>query len=327
MENTTKILIKLGSNCNLHCKHCHCSETHPKLNKDIIKYIKDIKGNKRITFSGGEPFLYWDIIKYIMEELGDILSYKIVTNGTIMDEKKIMFLNQYNCKIILSYDGENSERDNSISTKYNLFNLLKNVGSISSLVYNKNMNLQKLSDNIRKFRINNKLTKNVTNLDGFFPNFIHQTIDNPNKEITKETAKEYCKQFAVLLENDMINYKNGNMNDSLGIFYYLATTKFSKKIYNKGFACCNEKMINLVIDGTILLCPYGHIKIGDIYNGIDWNLVNSYKPERCKKCELWEVCRNQCIANITDNECYIFKVIYRHYKKLLKKYYIKEELI
>ena len=41
-----------------------------------------------------------------MEELGDILSYKIVTNGTIMDEKKIMFLNQYNCKIILSYDGK-----------------------------------------------------------------------------------------------------------------------------------------------------------------------------------------------------------------------------
>ena len=32
-----------------------------------------------------------------------------------------------------------------------------------------------------------------------------------------------------------------------------------------------------------LFCtPYGHIKIGDIYNGIDWNLVNSYKPERCK---------------------------------------------
>src|SRR5574344_247708 len=141
MENTTKILIKLGSNCNLHCKHCHCCETHPEFNKDIIPYIKNIKDHKRITFSGGEPLLYWDTIKYIMKELGDKLEYRMVTNGTIMDEEKIMFLNQYNIAIGLSYDGSDSERDSSIVPKYELFNKLKQSGSISCLVYNNNMNL------------------------------------------------------------------------------------------------------------------------------------------------------------------------------------------
>lgn len=327
MEKLTKILIKLGTNCNLHCKHCHCIETHPKFNSDIIPYIKNIKGNKRITFSGGEPFLYWDIIKHIMKELGDSLLYKIVTNGTIMDNEKIMFLNQYNCQIILSYDGEDSERDLSITPNYKLFSKLKQSGPIASLVYNKNMDLRKLSNDIRNFRINNNLVKFVKNTGAFFPNFVHQTKDNPNKDITKDTVIEYCKQLAILLEEDMINYKNGNNINQLGILECLTFIKFKKKEYENGFSCCNESMLNLTIEGNFLLCPYGSIKVGDIYNGIDWNLVNSYKPDRCKKCELWDICRNQCIANVTDNECYIYKVIYKHYKKLLKKYDIKEEWI
>ena len=95
----------------------------------------------------------------------------------------------------------------------------------------------------------------------------------------------------------------------------------------RGVRCCNENKVSLAINGDFLLCPYDDIVVGNIYEGIDWDKVESYIPERCKNCPLWESCMNTCIANITENECYISKVLHKHFYKLMDKYgYTYEQL-
>ena len=61
-----------------------------------------------VSFFGGEPFLCFDVIKYIVSALNDkiiVNSYEVTTNGTLLNEEIIDFLDQNRFKVIISLDG------------------------------------------------------------------------------------------------------------------------------------------------------------------------------------------------------------------------------
>ena len=160
----------------------------------------------------------------------------------------------------------------------------------------------------------------VTNI----PAFVHQTKNNPNSDTTKEDVDSYIKQYAKHLELGLMSYDPEGSIFSLGAAHAFIRHFINHKPYEVGCRCCNPNNITVTLDGRFLLCPYGDTYVGDIYKGVDWDLVESYIPDKCKTCPFKLLCGPSCIANITDNECYIFRVLYRHYKKLLKKYNIDE---
>lgn len=76
--------------CNLSCSYC--DEPASKNKKDFIPFntaIKKVKEElkksniKTISFTGGEPLLYYDIIEKIIKKLGRKYRYLIETNGTL----------------------------------------------------------------------------------------------------------------------------------------------------------------------------------------------------------------------------------------------------
>jgi uncharacterized protein len=77
----------------------------------------DVQGKDlRIEFWGGEPFLYWKTMRY----LGDMLherypnaAFNIVTNGRVLDEEKIAWLDRHNVAVAVSHDGP-AHRDNRL---------------------------------------------------------------------------------------------------------------------------------------------------------------------------------------------------------------------
>lgn len=105
--------LKLGSKCNLGCSHCHCEPSNFSFNPDIIPYINK-QNYQRITFSGGKPLLYINTIKSIVSQLEIKPIYRIVTNGTLLTKEIVNWLNQYDFRVIVSYDGSRSNRDSSI---------------------------------------------------------------------------------------------------------------------------------------------------------------------------------------------------------------------
>lgn len=67
--------------CNLKCMHCYIRKNPIKKElktREIIKIINDIGKNKvfRLSISGGEPFLRYDILKILKEAK----KYKIITS-------------------------------------------------------------------------------------------------------------------------------------------------------------------------------------------------------------------------------------------------------
>lgn len=120
----TRVCLNVTDACNLACKYCFV-EQHPhymdlQTAKDAAHFIlknlekKNKKFNKnekaKINFFGGEPMLLYDeiivpLVNYVKENNLPI-DFGMTTNGTLLDEEKILFFKQNNFSLLLSIDGD-----------------------------------------------------------------------------------------------------------------------------------------------------------------------------------------------------------------------------
>lgn len=110
-----KIFIVLGSACNLSCRYCI---QHPVVNTpcpvevdiDVIKWIDDIAEKRteklEVCFYGGEPLLYFDAIREIVGlRQNRNIHYSIITNGRALTREMVNFMNAYDFRVAVSWDG------------------------------------------------------------------------------------------------------------------------------------------------------------------------------------------------------------------------------
>lgn len=318
-----RVYIKLGSDCNLKCKYCHTEHFNCTFDKNILPILKNLN-LKRISFGGGEPLLYWNTIKEIVEYIGSSVNYKMVTNGTLFTKEIIDFCNKYNFYIYISIDGLHTTRDTSIPIKWDLISKLKFSGTAVTF-YKETSNYKntiKYLNAIKEKYLSIHPTKFTS-----FPNFIHST-EKTGILSDKNLADLYVLQLSSLLEEAFEIYNKRN------IIVVLLKKCFLSFYYRKnlnGIRCCRDTYIAILPDGSILACPYLSSKVGDIFNlnEINWNNIkNNHIRESCKTCELFDICGNYCWANITDDECYIMRKMYTIFDNLMKKYNITyEELL
>ena len=303
MRQLKVLNLKLGGRCNLNCANCHCSQSFFEFNPKIINWIKS-QSYERIVFGGGEPILYFDTIKRIVNAIGDIAEFKLVTNGTLLTKDKIEWLNQHNFIVLVSFDGFNGQRDESISPRWDLIKDLKRSG-LSVCCSHKNMDFKKIGEDINELIKNKKL--NIKSSGQFHHiNFLHTTDINKDVELTNEDVIKYTNQYKDLLVNAFCAYLSGEPLENIFVLKRALKKWFVKKEY-VGCACCNNLSHSLTLDGRFMLCSYGNKFVGDITHGIDFDLVDRLIPNRCKKCPIWGICRNTCVANVTEQECHIAK--------------------
>jgi len=135
-------IVVMTLRCNFKCVYCHASskgenEKGYDLSKRNAKKIVDIilsAPGKRlaIEFQGGEPMLNWNVLKFFIEyteKRGKILKktieFRLVSNFSLMDDKKLVYLCKHNISLCTSLDGpENVHNANRIWTEGNTY---KNV--------------------------------------------------------------------------------------------------------------------------------------------------------------------------------------------------------
>ncbi|MDR0804474.1 MAG: 4Fe-4S cluster-binding domain-containing protein, partial [Oscillospiraceae bacterium] len=118
-----------ANGCNLVCKYCFAEEQNADntlMSLDTAKRGIDFflaNSGKRKTleldFFGGEPLLNWDTVtetvKYAREKgaaLGKTFDFTLTTNGVLLDDTKIDFINREMSNIVLSLDGRREVHDN-----------------------------------------------------------------------------------------------------------------------------------------------------------------------------------------------------------------------
>jgi len=123
------IALFLIQSCNLKCLYCygdagsygHGGRMDKKTAFQSVDWlIKQSLMNKKIHvgFFGGEPFINFTLMKAVVEyaknrsqEVGKEVNFNITTNGTLLDDEKIGFINEHNMSVTISIDGPREIQD------------------------------------------------------------------------------------------------------------------------------------------------------------------------------------------------------------------------
>lgn len=138
-EKVVKALcLHVSHDCNLRCKYCFASQgdfggekeiMNFEVGKAAIDYLIANSGNRRnleIDFFGGEPLMNFDVVKQLVEygreaekARGKNIRFTITTNGVLLDDEKIKYINENMHNVVLSLDGRKEVNDNMRPTANN----------------------------------------------------------------------------------------------------------------------------------------------------------------------------------------------------------------
>ncbi|MBQ9593172.1 MAG: thioether cross-link-forming SCIFF peptide maturase [Lachnospiraceae bacterium] len=122
--------LHVAHDCNLACKYCFAEEGEYKGRRAIMSYevgkaafdfLVAHSGNRRnleVDFFGGEPLMNWDVVKKLvaygreLEKTHDKkFRFTVTTNGVLLDQEKMDFINAEMHNVVLSLDGRREVND------------------------------------------------------------------------------------------------------------------------------------------------------------------------------------------------------------------------
>ena len=125
------LCLHVAHDCNLKCKYCFASQgdfggvkemMSFEVGKKAIGYLIENSGNRRnleIDFFGGEPLMNFDVVKELVEygrkvekENNKNIRFTMTTNGILLDDDKIDYINEHMHNVVLSLDGRKEINDN-----------------------------------------------------------------------------------------------------------------------------------------------------------------------------------------------------------------------
>jgi uncharacterized protein len=307
IKDVEKIYLSLGMNCNFNCKYCYQKEDKNKIlysncstiSEEVIKYIKNITKNKKrkttLIFWGGEPFMYFNTIKDIVNKLKNCnISFSTVSNGSLLTEEIVEFCNNNDFSVGISYDGENTyiTRNCDVLNDAEKLNVIKKINKLFVVTVFSAYNF----DFLKTFRIcYEKIGREVP----ISIEWLH-CDNNTEKSLytfDKELVKEKLHDFLNEIKKDLLNNTHSKRIDSFYPFFQQVGNNSNSKIPN----CMQmRKCINIDLSGNITAChPYG--ELGNIFDNYE-DLIKKYDEkyniafefEDCKTCEWLYQCKGGC---------------------------------
>jgi len=112
-----RVVLSVTHACNLACTYCFAggNQSQPSMSKIVATKglgLLDPRSTVDIAFFGGEPLLEWDLICRTIDDAESLArkrgvksKFHITTNGLLLDRKKVDFLSQHSCSVLVSLDG------------------------------------------------------------------------------------------------------------------------------------------------------------------------------------------------------------------------------
>jgi uncharacterized protein len=148
--NISNFAIILTDDCNFDCAYCRLPKhksaiSRATLDTAIPFFIEHLSAECAITFFGGEPLLEFDLIRHTVNLFNQYATgkhpapaYSITTNGTLLTDEMLEFLNHHSISILLSYDGEAHDDCRKPNTRYTVEAALKNIQRFPNIEFSTN---------------------------------------------------------------------------------------------------------------------------------------------------------------------------------------------
>jgi len=122
--------LNVAHDCNLRCRYCfaaqgdfgHGRKLMPfSVGKSAIDYMIAHSGPRRnleLDFFGGEPLMNWEVVRQLVtyargleQQAGKNFRFTLTTNGLLLDDERIAFINKEMSNVVLSIDGRKAVND------------------------------------------------------------------------------------------------------------------------------------------------------------------------------------------------------------------------
>jgi uncharacterized protein len=321
--------LLIAEDCNLRCEYCFADGgdygkgDRKLMSFDTAKTAIDFlithsygRDNLEVDFFGGEPLLNWDVVKETVkygreqEKLHNKnFRFTITTNGVLLDDEKIDFINTEMSNVVLSLDGRKNIHD-----RMRIFE--DGEGSYDAVIENFKKLVQKRGG--KDYYIRGTFTKH--NLDfskdvlaiydeGFTQISVEPVIASADKSYAI-TEKELPAIFSEYEKLSKIIINNHRSSEPRMNFFH-----FSVDLWNgpcvikrlRGCGCGNEYCA-VSPDGTIYPCHQfsgvERYRMGNVHhNTFDFETKNEFasanvmtKPD-CNDCWAKYYCSGGCDAN------------------------------
>ena len=327
MAPVKSMCLNIAHDCNLRCKYCFAAtgdfgkgrKLMPlETGKAAIDFlIKQSVGrqNLELDFFGGEPLMNFDVVKQLVaygkEQAaanGKNIKFTITTNGMLLNDENIDFINKEMSNVVLSIDGRKEVNDR-MRVK------VDQTGCYDRIIENYKKLVEKRGD--KEYYVRGTFTK--YNLDfandvlhlyeqGFEQVSVEPVITDPSVPyaLSEEDLDTIYAEYERLADEIMaIKEKGGFIN----FFHFMIALNQGPCVIKRLKGCgCGNEYVAVTPDGDIYPCHQfvgmDDYKMGNVHEGtFDLDLKKEFagahvynKPE-CKKCWAKFYCSGGCNAN------------------------------
>lgn len=319
--------LHISHDCNLRCKYCFASTGDfgegRKLmtfetGKAAIDFLLNNSGdrvNLELDFFGGEPLMNFDVVKQIVvyarsreKEYNKNFRFTITTNGLLLTDDKIDFINKEMSNVVLSIDGRKEVNDR-------LRVRVDGSGCYDKILEGYKKLVSKRGD--KDYYVRGTYTK--YNLDfsndvmhlydlGFDQVSVEPVMADKNMPyaITEEDVDAISKEYEILAEKlEKIRADGGFCN----FFHFMLDLDQGPCAIKRLRGCgSGNEYIAITPDGDIYPChqfvgipefKMGNLEAGTFDNSIKERFAKThvYTKEDCKRCWAKFYCSGGCNAN------------------------------
>ena len=330
-KNNSKVIkalcLHIAHTCNLNCSYCFASQGKYQgeralmsfeVGKRAFDFLIENSGSRRnleVDFFGGEPLMNWDVVKQLVAYARSIekqhnknFRFTLTTNGILLDDEIMDFLNKEMSNVVLSLDGrpeinDHFRRDYAGNGSYERIvpkfqELVKKRGGKDYYVRG-------------TFTHNNvDFTNDIFHMAdlGFTELSMEPVVCPPDDPyaLTEEDMPKIFEQYEILAKEMLKRKKEGR---GFTFYHYMLDLKNGPCIYKRITGCGSGTEYMAVTPwGELFPCHQfvGDPKysLGNIYDGVTnteiqdgFRSCNAYAREECKDCWARLYCSGGCAAN------------------------------
>ena len=324
--------LHISHDCNLRCKYCFASTGDfgkgrmlmpVETGKKAIDFLLTHSGNRHnleLDFFGGEPLMNWDAVKEIVdyarskeEEYNKKFRFTVTTNGVLLNDENIDYINKEMKNVVLSLDGRKCVNDCMRPT-------VNQKGSYDIIVPKFQKLVEKrLEGENKEYYVRGTFTKQ--NLDfakdvyhiaddlGFDQLSVEPVIADASEPyaITEEDLPVIFEEYEKLAV-EMIRRKKEE-GRCFNFFHFMIDLDQGPCAIKRLRGCgCGNEYVSVTPDGDIYPCHQfvgnDEWKMGnlddetlDISMKDQFACSNIYSKEECRKCWARFYCSGGCNAN------------------------------
>lgn len=295
----------LSESCNLKCLHCY-QENHKPIQLDfeklviIYKQFKELLNKKKmkghINITGGEPLCnpYLFKILDLIKEDSDLISFSILTNGTLINEKIAKKIKSYNPEYVqVSLEGEKKTND-YIRGKGTYKKIAEGIINLRKANIFTSISFTATSLNYKEFPKVVRYARRYDVNNVWSDRFIPLGDSDKSLALNYEQTREYLE----IMNKERNKLKKGKNNNTTISMYRALQFQMTNDF---AYGCtAGDILLTVMENGDLVPCRRMPIIVGNLFDRSMYDLYTNSGvlkalrekkiPDECINCEHSEVC-------------------------------------